>query len=128
MKPRLAEHDQLRESMSRYAVLLRASGLTDQTALLKERVQFAQIFAAHLKSEHSEVVGLAGTDPTITATSARRGDMLSQLRSDYSIHVRHWTPATIRSELAAYRTTVLALQDRLRAFMDWEEANFPIYR
>lgn len=56
-----------------------------------------------------------------------RSVMITDLRSDYSSHVRHWTPIRIKTEWDTYRRAVLDLQARLRRFMLWEEENLPLY-
>lgn len=125
--PRRAEHDDLRLSMARFSDLLKAEARVDHAALIRERMLFAQLFKHHLAHEQEEIAELAKMSNSFAAKARDRGTMIAELRSDYSMHVRHWTPQRIKNEWTAYRLAVLDLQARLRRFMLWEEQNLPLY-
>lgn len=127
MNERRAEHDQLRNSMARFAAMMGSDGEIDHAGLLRERMLFAQLFNAHLAREQEEVDQAAAAQTSTTTISRCRSEMIGRLRADCSKHVRRWIPTLIRSDWQAYRDAVLALQRRLVAFMDWEERNLSIY-
>lgn len=127
MNERRAEHDRLRASMVRFAAMMDAAGGPDYSDLLRERMLFAQVFNGHLAREQEEVLTLAKVEPTLAAKTQARAGMIGQIRTDYSVHIRRWTPALIQSDWPNYRNAVLVLQARFAEFMAWKEGNLPLY-
>lgn len=127
MNQRRAEHDELRRIMVRFSAIMDNPGTRDHAELLRERMFFARYFDAHLAREQTEVAELSTLSPEFVGKVKSRSEIIAQLRSDYSEHIRRWTPGKIRAEWKAYRSAVSALQRRLTNFMDWEERNLPLY-
>lgn len=127
MSERRAEHDELRSIMFRFSAMMDIPGGPDHAGLLRERVLFAQLFNSHLAREQEEVTFVSLSDPCVAAKSRDRAGMISELRGDYSNHVRRWTPPAILSDWDGYRSAVLSLQHRLLVFMAWEEWHLPLY-
>lgn len=107
--------------------MMNAPGVPDHGGLLRERMLFAQLLNGHLAREQNEVAELSQADPELAGKAQARSEVIGQLRSDYSDHIRRWTPPMIRSDWQAYRSAVLVLQQRLTDFMVWEEQNLPLY-
>lgn len=127
MNQRRAEHDELRRIMIRFCTIMNNPGGPDHAELLRERMFFARYFDAHLAREQGEVAELSRRSADFAKKIKSRGEMIGQLRADYSEHIRRWTPAMVRAEWQAYRSAVLVLQRRLMNFMDWEERSLPLY-
>lgn len=117
------EHDALRRMMDEFADLMACSGDESRAALPRARMLFSQLFTSHLAKEHAYIRALVASPaglrfrPVVEDYEAR----IAGLRMDYSAHIRTWTPARVAACRPDYVLAVLALQDRLRALMDWEE-------
>lgn len=112
--------------MAAFVTLMEASEDAENGGLLKARMLFSRLFAAHLNAEH-EVLGRATlANPRVIPVVQNYRERIGKLRHDYSCHVQRWTPAEIRTNRASYRLAVLGLQARLRETMIWEEKHLPL--
>lgn len=114
--------------MDEFAALMTSSQAKGSAALPQARLQFSRLFASHMAEEadylRSAVASPAGA--LLRPIVREYEDRVRVLRADYSAHVRKWTLEAIDRHWADYVAAVLALQNRLRALMDWEEANLII--
>lgn len=109
-------HDRLRAIMRDYAAVLAARPADIRAALLRRRVDFSQIFSAHIPAERS-----AARAVLLPQTVRAAEHEILALFRDYSAHIRAWTPARIEVEWPAYVAAVLSLQARLQRRFDWAE-------
>jgi len=120
---RSGEHGELRRMMEDFAELMTGSREGGSAALPRARLLFSRRFASHMADEAEYLRGLVASPagsrllPIVRDYEAR----VSHLRTDYSAHVRKWTPQNIDRNWPEYVSAVLLLQDRFRALMDWEE-------
>ena len=113
--------------MDDFAGLMSNSQERGSAALPQARVTFSRLFASHMADEAEYLRGLAASPAGSQLLPAIREyeDRVRLLRADYSAHVRKWTPQEIDRHWPVYVSAVLALQDRFRKLMDWEESNLP---
>ncbi|SEN53785.1 hypothetical protein SAMN05192583_3003 [Sphingomonas gellani] len=121
-----ADHDDLRERMTRFAVLLSAPDGSANASLLRQRAAFARCFALHVADEQRALARLVATDRSMRDPLRGYYDRLGALRTDYSAHISTWTPAAIGGDWHGYGQAVFGLQDRLRDLMAWEERNLTV--
>jgi len=109
--------------MDEFAALMTSSQERGSAALPQARLQFSRLFASHMADEADFVRTLAASPAGARLMPIIRDyeDRVRQLRADYSAHVQKWTPQHIDRHWPDYLTAVLALQNRFRALMDWEE-------
>jgi hypothetical protein len=119
------EHNELRRMMDRFAELMASSDEDARAELPRQRVLFSQLFNTHMAKELSHLRTLVASPPGSRFLPLVQDyqDRVALLRSDYSAHVRRWTPGAIDSGWPAYKAAVLSLQGRFRELMDWEERN-----
>ena len=116
------DHEDLRAAMQRFAALLARGHDAAAADLLRERVAFSQLLTRHRADEEAEI---GATIPDAPLAAALAADMQAILR-DYSAHIGAWPPSRIPAEWDAYVAATLALQQRLRLRLAWEErALFP---
>jgi hypothetical protein len=115
-----ADHDELRQRMTRFLPLMESTGHATGV-LLRERLEFSRIFQTHIAREQRDVAARAATNPAFAHVAAVYRDQLEQVRADYSAHIARWTPAAIRHDFDGYRAGVLTLQHRFRAQLAWED-------
>ena len=122
------EHNELRRMMDDFAELMASSREGSCAALPRARVLFSQRFASHMAEEAEHFRGLVASPAGSQLLPVFREyeDRVRDLRTDYSAHVRKWTPQSIDRHWADYVSAVLVLQDRFRTPMDWEEKNLII--
>ena len=120
---RNGEHGELRRMMADFAELMASSRDGGTAALPQARLLFSRRFASHMADEAEHLRALVASPagsrllPVFQDYEAR----VSDLRADYSSHVRKWTPQDIDRHWPEYVSAVLLLQERFRALMDWEE-------
>jgi len=114
--------------MDDFAELMASSREGSCAALPRARVLFSQRFASHMAEEAEHFRGLVASPAGSQLLPVFREyeDRVRDLRTDYSAHVRKWTPQSIDRHWADYVSAVLVLQDRFRTLMDWEEKNLII--
>lgn len=114
--------------MEDFAGLMTSSRERGSAALPQARLLFSRRFATHMAEEAEYFRGLAAFPAASHLLPVFREyeDRVRHLRTDYSAHVRKWTPQEIDRHWPSYVTAVLALQDRFRILMDWEESNLAI--
>ena len=122
------EHGELRRMMDDFAALMTRSADQGAAALPQARLHFSRRFASHMADEAEYLRALVASPDGVRLQPAFREyeDRVRDLRTDYSAHVRRWTPQTIDRAWPDYVSAVLALQDRFRALMDWEERNLAV--
>ena len=122
------EHGELRRMMDDFAELMTRSGEEGAAALPQARLQFSRRFASHMADEAEYLRALVASPEGSRLLPVFREyeDRVRDLRTDYSAHVRKWTLQDIDRRWPAYVSAVLALQDRFRALMDWEERNLAV--
>jgi len=111
--------------MDDFAALMAKSREESAAALPQARLQFSRQFASHMADEADDLSTLVASTGGAALRPIVRDyeDRVRHLRADYSVHVRKWTPQAIDLNWPNYVSAVLALQDRFRALMDWEERN-----
>ena len=118
---RNGEHGELRRMMADFAELMASSRDGGTAALPQARLLFSRRFASHMADEAEHLRALVASPagsrllPVFQDYEAR----VSDLRADYSAHVRKWTPQDIDRHWPEYVSAVLLLQERFRALMDW---------
>lgn len=122
------EHGEFRRMMDDFAALMANSQEGGCEELPRARLLFSRRFASHMAEEAEYLRTLVTTPAGSQLLPAFREyeDRVRQLRTDYSAHVRKWTPQHIDRHWPDYVSAVLVLQDRLRGLMDWEERNLAI--
>jgi len=122
------EHNELRRMMDDFAELMASSREGSCAELPRARVLFSQRFASHMAAEAEYVRALVASPagPKFLPVFREYEDRVRDLRTDYSAHVRKWTPQHIDQHWPQYVAAVLVLQDRFRALMDWEERNLVV--
>jgi len=122
---RSGDHTELRRMMDDFAGLMTSSPACGSAALPQARLLFSRRFANHMAEEAEYFRGLTASPGGARLLPAFREyeNRVRDLRTDYSAHVRKWTPQEIDRHWPDYVSAVLALQNRFRALMDWEEAN-----
>ena len=120
-----AEHREFRRMMDEFAELMTGSPEGGHAALARARLLFSRRFASHMADEavylRELVASPAGS--RLLPIFQQYEDRVRQLRADYSAHVRKWTPQDINKHWQDYVSAVLALQNKFRGLMEWEEAN-----
>lgn len=111
--------------MDEFAELMTRSQEGGSTALPQARLLFSRRFASHMAEEAEHFRGLAASPEGARLAPVFREyeDRVRDLRADYSAHVRKWALQEIDAHWPDYVSAVLALQNRFRALMDWEEKN-----
>ena len=109
--------------MDEFALLMTNSQAGGCAALPRARVLFSQRFASHmaLEADHFRALVSSPAGAPFLPIFREYEDRVRRLRADYSAHVRKWTLAAIDKNWPGYVSAVIALQDRLRSLMDWEE-------
>jgi len=117
------DHGELRRMMDEFAELMTSSQAGGCAALPRARLIFSKRFASHMAEEADHFRALAATPAGSRFLPLFREyeDRVRHLRADYSAHVRKWTPEAIDRNWPDYVSAVLALQNRFRILMDWEE-------
>jgi len=125
---RSEDHAELRRMMDDFAGLMSSSQERGSAALPQARLQFSRRFANHMADEAEYLRGLVASPAGSRLLPVFREyeDRVRHLRADYSAHVRKWTPQEIDRHWPNYVSAVLALQDRFRTLMDWEESNLAV--
>jgi len=120
---RSGEHGELRRMMDEFAELMAKSRAEGAAALPQARLQFSRLFASHMADEADYLRALVASPAGARLRPILQDyeDRVRDLRTDYSAHVRKWTPQAIDRNWSDYVAAVLVLQDRFRALMDWEE-------
>lgn len=111
--------------MEDFRVILETGIGPDDPRVLKERLRFSRLFAAHTAAEAAYFqvsAGYRGSQKIGLADEYRQ--RIGSLRQAYSIHVGRWTPAALRDDWRGYRGAVAGLRDRFLSLMAWEEQNF----
>ena len=125
---RSGQHGELRRMMDDFAGLMANSRDGGRAALPQARVAFSRLFTSHM-AEEAEFLRAVVASPNgawLAPFVRDYEDRVRNLRADYSAHVRKWTPLHIDRHWPSYVSAVLALQDRFRALMDWEESNLTV--
>lgn len=114
--------------MDEFAALMTSSQEGGRAALPQARLLFSRRFASHMAEEADYLRALVASPAGARLAPAFREyeDRVRHLRADYSAHVTKWTPQEIDRHWPDYVSAVLALQDRFRALMDWEEQNLAV--
>lgn len=125
---RSGEHDEFRRMMDDFAGLMNSSQAKGSAALPQARLQFSRRFASHMAEEADYLRALVASPggEGLLPIVREYEDRVRDLRADYSAHVRKWTLEAIDRHWPDYVSAVLALQNRFRALMDWEEANLVV--
>ena len=114
--------------MDDFAELMNNSQAKGSAALPQARLTFSRRFASHMAEEAEYLRALVASPGGERLLPAFRDyeERVRDLRADYSAHVRKWAPEAIDRNWPDYVSAVLALQNRFRALMDWEEANLVV--
>jgi hypothetical protein len=125
---RKGEHGEFRWMMDEFAKLMARSQEDGRAALPQARLLFSRRFASHMAEEADYLRGVVASPGWEWLAPIFRDyeDRVRDLRADYSAHVQKWTPQNIDRHWPDYVSAVLALQDRFRALMDWEEENIVV--
>jgi len=109
--------------MDEFAALMTGSPEGGSAALAQARLVFSRRFASHMADEAEYLRGAVATPAGshLRPTFLEYEDRVRDLRADYSAHVRKWAPQEVDRNWPAYVSAVLALQNRFRTLMDWEE-------
>jgi len=125
---RSEDHAELRRMMDDFAGLMSSSRERGSAALPQARFLFSRRFASHMAEEAEYFRQLTASPAASHLLPLFREyeDRVRHLRTDYSAHVQKWTPQEIDRQWPNYVSAVLALQDRFRTLMDWEESNLAV--
>ncbi|MEC3911048.1 hypothetical protein U5A82_11380 [Sphingobium sp. CR2-8] len=117
------EHDDLRVAMRNFAYVMRTACNDDIPSIARLRIDFSQMFRAHMAQEDAMVTALrhSAISPQIDRTLRDHSRGVVALFLRYSDHIKYWTPVQIGKDWPGYRDAVLSLQNGLYERMEWEE-------